>query len=784
MDIPGALIVRKLTLERIEELKGLIEEEQQCHKRFKRDVELLRAGQLDDRLDQLWNQIKEEAQEETRTAPWTEPDAPLSVEVDEAPPRGRSTPAVSTSLLTSLLKSPSTAPQQSSPCFFNPSAARQLASLSPPAASRTEGGRSPATTSAPTLSKLLELPPSTPGGCLPSLAFLSGPHRARLETVFPLYNPVGILNIICSYTSNSLPEPKSANQPIVTAKRDTVRRFEAQHNMPSLHQVSLPYNEFENTFVHGEVMGHFGLHIPIDDAHIKPKRRDGTRVSPTFGHVSIYTVFPLFRHGSAVRLEVNAILSVCTPAPNASICARGNFFRHPDKNLPYCIKLHESMARFPRIVSCTKQMSTQNSGRLPPSMSDGGNQTTGLPPSLMDGGNLSSLFTLVFARVEMLNFSRRRPRRHPRGRPRSRCSRKNSECAGELVDVDHDVENPRLRRRSFPLSFFFDQVSLLLPQSRVFYIMVVLEVVLNVVLEVILEVIPEFVLGIVFEVVLEVVLEESPFVVPFLTVCHGCPLRFLSTALPTGIPDFPLLAPREERRRVFFPSSHLRRRRPTKSKSLQSVARKPSPCAAERLAEEMCETPSSPGSPPSEDDLKEAKLSCDSVPNSPASMLHSDDPESVRDYKVWKKAIMLVWRAAANHKYANVFLSPVTDEMAPGYHSIVYRPMDLMTIKKNIESGYIKTTLQFQRDMMLMFQNAIMYNSSDHDVFHMAIEMQKEVMGHIQDFLATQLMVKSTETKSLRGRDKSLLEKAKKKKKVPAGGDEPLAKKRRTRTIE
>lgn len=122
----------------------------------------------------------------------------------------------------------------------------------------------------------------------------------------------------------------------------------------------------------------------------------------------------------------------------------------------------------------------------------------------------------------------------------------------------------------------------------------------------------------------------------------------------------------------------------------------------------------------------------DSVPNSPASVLQGEDSEVVRDYKVWKKSIMLVWRAAANHKFANVFLHPVTDEMAPGYHSIVYRPMDLLTIKKNIESGYIKTTLEFQRDMMLMFQNAIMYNSSDHDVFHMAIEMQKEVMGHIQ----------------------------------------------------
>uniref|UniRef100_A0A224YUR5 Bromodomain-containing protein 8 n=1 Tax=Rhipicephalus zambeziensis TaxID=60191 RepID=A0A224YUR5_9ACAR len=169
----------------------------------------------------------------------------------------------------------------------------------------------------------------------------------------------------------------------------------------------------------------------------------------------------------------------------------------------------------------------------------------------------------------------------------------------------------------------------------------------------------------------------------------------------------------------------------------------------------------------------------DSVPNSPASVLQGEDSEVVRDYKVWKKSIMLVWRAAANHKFANVFLHPVTDEMAPGYHSIVYRPMDLLTIKKNIENGYIKTTLEFQRDMMLMFQNAIMYNSSDHDVFHMAIEMQKEVMGHIQ------LMVKTTETKSLRGRDgrEKKVEFGKddkgdeRKKKLSLPAEEPVAKK-------
>lgn len=81
--------------------------------------------------------------------------------------------------------------------------------------------------------------------------------------------------------------------------------------------------------------------------------------------------------------------------------------------------------------------------------------------------------------------------------------------------------------------------------------------------------------------------------------------------------------------------------------------------------------------------------------------------------------------------------------MAPGYHGVVCRPMDLVSIKKNIENGVIRTTLEFQRDVMLMFQNAIMYNNSDHDVYKMAIEMQKEVIGYIQDFVTTQLMVQS-----------------------------------------
>ncbi|TNN65579.1 Bromodomain-containing protein 8 [Liparis tanakae] len=113
--------------------------------------------------------------------------------------------------------------------------------------------------------------------------------------------------------------------------------------------------------------------------------------------------------------------------------------------------------------------------------------------------------------------------------------------------------------------------------------------------------------------------------------------------------------------------------------------------------------------------------------------------------------------ASSSQLYASVFLQPVSDDIAPGYHSIVHRPMDLSAIKKNIESGVIRTTAEFQRDIMLMFQNAVMYNSSDHDVYHMALEMQRDVLEHVQQFLATQLIMQTSESaisaKSLRGRE-------------------------------
>ncbi|KAF3706493.1 Bromodomain-containing protein 8 [Channa argus] len=51
------VIVRRLTAERIEELKKLIKETQEKHRKLKREAELIHAGHLDSKLEELWEDI-------------------------------------------------------------------------------------------------------------------------------------------------------------------------------------------------------------------------------------------------------------------------------------------------------------------------------------------------------------------------------------------------------------------------------------------------------------------------------------------------------------------------------------------------------------------------------------------------------------------------------------------------------------------------------------------------------------------------------------------------------
>ena len=57
--------------------------------------------------------------------------------------------------------------------------------------------------------------------------------------------------------------------------------------------------------------------------------------------------------------------------------------------------------------------------------------------------------------------------------------------------------------------------------------------------------------------------------------------------------------------------------------------------------------------------------------------------------------------------------------------------MDLSTIKRNIESGMIRSTTEFHRDFSLMFFNSIVFNPNTHEVNRLAREMFAETNGII-----------------------------------------------------
>jgi len=104
----------------------------------------------------------------------------------------------------------------------------------------------------------------------------------------------------------------------------------------------------------------------------------------------------------------------------------------------------------------------------------------------------------------------------------------------------------------------------------------------------------------------------------------------------------------------------------------------------------------------------------------------------------------------AQHKHASLFAAPVSEAEAPEYKEIVLQPVDLGTIKKNIESGVTRCTEEFQRDLAHMFVNAIMYNSSDHDVYRFTLDMHRDTDTIIKEFLHTQALLKANEAPKLR----------------------------------
>jgi bromodomain-containing protein 8 len=103
--------------------------------------------------------------------------------------------------------------------------------------------------------------------------------------------------------------------------------------------------------------------------------------------------------------------------------------------------------------------------------------------------------------------------------------------------------------------------------------------------------------------------------------------------------------------------------------------------------------------------------------------------ESAVASKRFQTVIGLLHHSISQHRNGNIFHNPIKPADAPDYHEIVKRPMDLKTIKARIKEGTITNSSEFQRDLYLMYANAIMYNRPSSDIYMMTEEVSWRYLG-------------------------------------------------------
>ncbi|XP_018804720.1 PREDICTED: bromodomain-containing protein 8 [Bactrocera latifrons] len=119
----------------------------------------------------------------------------------------------------------------------------------------------------------------------------------------------------------------------------------------------------------------------------------------------------------------------------------------------------------------------------------------------------------------------------------------------------------------------------------------------------------------------------------------------------------------------------------------------------------------------------------DSVPNSPAS---SDREREESETRVSKKSLLSIFHALQYSKNANVLQRSFNEDVQ--FSEICLRPLDMVSIRKCIESGTIRTVTELQRDIMLMCQNGLILFKQDTSGFNAANAFMLECQA-IREFV-------------------------------------------------
>ena len=68
----------------------------------------------------------------------------------------------------------------------------------------------------------------------------------------------------------------------------------------------------------------------------------------------------------------------------------------------------------------------------------------------------------------------------------------------------------------------------------------------------------------------------------------------------------------------------------------------------------------------------------------------------------------------------NIFKTPVTEEQAPGYFSVITTPMDFQKISAKYEAGEYTSWAMLEEDLYTMYTNCVKYNDSS-SIYHQQV---------------------------------------------------------------
>jgi hypothetical protein len=94
-----------------------------------------------------------------------------------------------------------------------------------------------------------------------------------------------------------------------------------------------------------------------------------------------------------------------------------------------------------------------------------------------------------------------------------------------------------------------------------------------------------------------------------------------------------------------------------------------------------------------------------------------------------------------------IFAQPVTEELVPGYHSVIKCPMDFGTIARNIANGSYHHFVEYLLDLNLVFRNSVEFNGPSHWVSEIGYRIQDNFHRLVTKAFSTKLVILSSDTK-------------------------------------